>query len=257
MVKIEGNINGIVYTDEKEFFDVLSKLKKTDDLYVSYRYVSVPGALDDKTEQTDNRNFVDYTKYVRDNEYVRNITQKNDVNPDANLINKLKCASNKSEIKRNVYKKLEDFTNLISSNLLQINELKSDYKKLEEKINLINSQIKTLDNANNNYYLNKEYYTNIAKYLEDSLTPVVEKQEEKENCDCGDKCNCNDKNLKKLLDESFEKNCGDKCCDKCNCNDKNLKTLIDESFEKTPQEVLERIGIYNLSDLVDYFLKKY
>lgn len=243
MVKFYGNINGKVYTDEKEFFDVLSKLKKTDDLCVSYRYVSVPGALDDNIEQTDNRNtksvwqtdnrnFVDYTKYVRDNEYVRNITQKNDVNPDGELINKLKCASNKSEIKRNVYKKLEDFTNLISSNLLQINELKSDYKKFEEKINLINSQIKTLDNANNNYYLNKEYYTNILKYLEDKPN-LDESQDKKESCDCGDKC-----------------------CDKCNCNDKNLKNLLDESFVKTPQEVLERIGIYNLSDLVDYFLKK-
>ena len=244
MTKFEGKINGINYTDEKEFFDVLSKLKKTDDLCVSYRYVSVPGALDDKIEQTDNRfqksvwktdnrNFIDYTKYVRDNEYVRNITQKNDVNPDDELINKLKYASNKSEIKRNVYKKLEDFTNLISNNLLKINELKSDYKKFEEKINLINSQIKTLDNANNNYYLNKEYYTNIAKYLEDELTPVIEKQDEKDNCDCGDKC-----------------------CDKCNCNDKSLKTLFfDESFEKTPREVLENLKIYNFSDLVDYFLK--
>ena len=244
MVKFEGKINGINYTDEKEFFDNLSKLKKTDDLCVSYRYVSVPGALDDKIEQTDNRfqksvwktdnrNFIDYTKYVRDNEYVRNITQKNDVNPDDELINKLKYASNKSEIKRNVYKKLEDFTNLISNNLLKINELKSDYKKFEEKINLINSQIKTLDNANNNYYLNKEYYTNIAKYLEDELTPVIEKQDEKDNCDCGDKC-----------------------CDKCNCNDKSLKTLFfDESFEKTPREVLENLKIYNFSDLVDYFLK--
>ena len=239
MTKFEGKINGINYTDEKEFFDDLSKLKKTDNLCVSYRYVSVPGALDDMMEQTDNRfqksvwqtdnrNFVDYTKYVRDNEYVRNITQKNDVNPDDELINKLKCASNKSEIKRNVYKKLEDFTNLISSNLLQINELKSDYKKFEEKINLINSQIKTLDNANNNYYLNKEYYTNILKYLENSLTPVVEKQEEKENCDCGDKCNCN----------------------------KDLKSSCDE-FVKTPIEVLENLKIYNLSDLVEYFLKKY
>ena len=234
MLKFEGNINGKVYTDEKEFYYDLSKLDKTDYRCISYRYVSVPGILDaDNEEQKDNRNFIDYTKYVRDNEYVRNITQKNDVNPDDELINKLKYASNKSEIKRNVCKKLEDFTNLISSNLLQINELKSDYKKFEEKINLINSQIKTLDNANNNYYLNKEYYTNILKYLENSLTPVAEKQEEKENCDCGDKC-----------------------CDKCNCNDKNLKTLFDESFEKTPQEVLERIGIYNLSDLVDYFLKK-
>ena len=50
MVKFEGKINGINYTDEKEFFDNLSKLKKTDDLCVSYRYVSVPGALDDDVE---------------------------------------------------------------------------------------------------------------------------------------------------------------------------------------------------------------
>lgn len=246
MTKFEGKINGINYTDEKEFFDDLSKLKKTDNLCVSYRYVSVPGALDDKVEQTDNsngfqksiwktdnRNFIDYTKYVRDNEYVRNIVYKNDVNPDDELINKLKNASNKSEIKRDVHKRLEYFNNLISGNLLKINELKSDYKKLEEKINLINSQIKTLDNANNNYYLNKEYYTNIAKCLEDELTPV-ETQEKKESCDCGDKC-----------------------CDNCNCNDKKLNISLDEEFVKTPREVLENLKIYNLSDLVDYFLKKY
>jgi hypothetical protein len=244
MLKFEGTINGKVYTDEKEFNEALAKLDKTDYRCISYRYVSTPGALDDKVEQTDNRfqksvwqtdnrNFVDYTKYVRDNEYVRNITQKNDVNPDDELINKLKCASNKSEIKRNVYEKLEDFNNLISNNLLEINDLKSEYKKLEEKINLINSQIQTLDNANNNYYLNKEYYTNIAKCLEDELTPV-ETQEKKESCDCGDKC-----------------------CDNCNCNDKKLKTSLDEDFVKTPREVLENLNIYNLSDLVDYFLKKY
>ena len=234
MVKFEGNINGKVYTDEKEFYYDLSKLDKADYRCISYRYVSVPGILDaDNEEQKDNRNFIDYTKYVRDNEYVRNITQKNDVNPDDELINKLKYASNKSEIKRDVYKRLEYFNNLISSNLLKINELKSDYKKFEEKINLINSQIKTLDNANNNYYLNKEYYTNITKYLEDELTPVIEKQEKKENCDCGDKC-----------------------CDKCNCNNKDLKSSCDYSFEKTPREVLENLNIYNLSDLVDYFLNK-
>ena len=81
--------------------------------------------------------------------------------------------------------------------------------------------------------MNKEYYTNITKYLEDELTPVIEKQEEKENCDCGDKC-----------------------CDKCNCNNKDLKSSCDYSFEKTPREVLENLNIYNLSDLVDYFLNK-
>lgn len=243
MVKFEGNINGKVYTDEKEFNEALSKLTEKDYNYISYKYIQIPSALnlDFDKELKDNKNCIDCNKidldcakYVSDNEYIRNITCKKDINPDDELINKLKCASNKSEIKRNVYKKLAYFKNLISGNLLQINELKSDYKKFEEKINLINSQIKTLDNENNNYCLNKEYYTNILKYLENSLTPVSEKQEEKENCDCGDKC-----------------------CDKCNCNNKDLKSSCDYSFEKTPREVLENLNIYNLSDLVDYFLKKY
>ena len=249
MTKFEGKINGINYTDEKEFFDVLSKLKKTDNLCVSYRYVSVPGALDDKVEQTDNsnkfqksiwqidnRNFVDYTKYVRDNEYVRNITQKNDVNPDDELINKLKCASNKSEIKRDVNKRLEYFNNLISSNLFKINELKSDYKKLEEKINLINSQIKTLDDANNNYYLNKEYYTNILKSLEYS-PEQFEKEEQKDN----NECKCVEDNLFNDIDDSL-KHSFEEVCDMVNI-DKN--------------DLAKKLNIYNLSDLVDYFLKKY
>ena len=47
MVNFEGNINGKVYTDEKEFFYDLSKLNKTDDMYVSYRYVSVPDTKDE------------------------------------------------------------------------------------------------------------------------------------------------------------------------------------------------------------------
>ena len=49
--------------------------------------------------------------------------------------------------------------------ILHINELKSDYKRVRR----YNSQIQTLDDANNNYYLNKEYY----KYLD---TPVFLKQ---------------------------------------------------------------------------------
>ena len=167
-----------------------------------------------------------------DNEYVRNITQKNDVNPDDKLINKLKFASNKSEIKSIVYKKLEDLTNLISSNLLQINELKSDYKKFEEKINLINSQIKTLDNANNNYYLNKEYYINIKNLLD---TPV---------------------DIPETKDDS---NCG---CDRgeCKCKDKSTTLTLKDIYDMSPEELaryLNKRKIFTLADLVEYFLKNY
>ena len=39
---------------------------------------------------------------------------------------------------------------------------------------LINSQIKTLDDANNNYYLNKEYYTNIKNlFVIDALIQMM------------------------------------------------------------------------------------
>ena len=164
---------------------------------------------------------------------MKNINNKKDVELDLELENRLKCATNKSDIKRNVCKKIVDFDSKIEDNLLHINELKSDYKKLDEKMKIINAQIQTLDDANNNYYLNKEYYTNIAKYIEDEQTPV-ETQEKKESCDCGDKC-----------------------CDNCNCNDKKLNISLDEDFAKTSREVLENLNIYNLSDLVDYFLKKY
>ena len=233
MLKFEGTINGKVYTDEKEFNEALSKLDKTDYRCISYRYVSVPGIFDtDDREQRDNRNFIEYNKNIDEGQYVRNITNEDDVVPEKHLIDKLKSASNKLDIKNNVCKKIDEFDNKISINLLHINDLRAEYKKLEEKINLINSQIKTLDDANNNYYLNKEYYKNIKKVL-DADTITSEDKEQKEHCDCGDKC-----------------------CDKCNCNDKSLKNLLDGSFVKTPQEVLERIGIYNLSDLVDYFLKK-
>ena len=233
MLKFEGTINGKVYTDEKEFNEALAKLDKTDYRCISYRYVSVPGIFDtDDKEQRDNRNFIEYNKNIDEGQYVRNITNENDVIPEEHLINKLKSASNKLDIKNNVCKKIDDFTNKISSNLLHINELKTDYKKLEEKINLINSQIKTLDDANNNYYLNKEYYTNIKNELE--LNSVqVNNIEQKNKCDCEGKRG-----------------------DNCKCNDKNLKTFLDEDFVKTPREVLENLNIYNLSDLVDYFLKK-
>ena len=147
------------------------------------------------------------------------------------MTNTLKCASNKSDIKRNVCKKIVDFGNRIEDNLLHINELKSDYKKLDEKMKLINSQIQTLDDANNNYYLNKEYYTNIKNLLD----RPVDIPETEENCNCG--------------------------CDsgECKCKDKNTTTLKD-IYDMSPEELaryLNKRKIFTLADLVEYFLKNY
>ena len=130
MRKFEGNINGKIYTDEKEFDKALSTLERTDDMFVSYRYVSVPGAMDENKlleNKNKNKTAIECNKnYVSENQYVRNINNKKDVELDVELTNTLKCASNKSDIKRNVCKKIADFGNKIEDNLLHINELKSD-----------------------------------------------------------------------------------------------------------------------------------
>ena len=229
MRKFEGNINGKIYTDEKEFDKALATLERTDDMYVSYKYVSVPGAMDginDNLNQKDNKTAIECNKnYVAESQYVKNITNKNDVELDDELVNKIKVATNKSDIKHNVCKKIVDFDNKISDNLLHINELKCDYKKLDEKMKLINSQIQTLDDANNNYYLNKEYYTNIKNLLD---TPV-DIHESKEECCCNSKS--------------------------CKCNDTiSLKGV----YNMSPYDLakyLNKRKIFTLSDLVEYFIK--
>lgn len=236
MRKFEGNINGKIYTDEKEFDKALSTLERTDDMFVSYRYVSVPGVKDEtKLLESKNQNKVAIEcnkNYVSENQYVRNINNKKDVELDVELTNTLKCASNKSDIKRNVCKKIADFGNKIEDNLLHINELKSDYKKLDEKMKLINSQIQTLDDANNNYYLNKEYYTNIKNLLD---TPV-DIPETKEECNCG--------------------------CDEtdCKCKEKTTTPTLKDIYDMSPYDLakyLNKRKIYTLADLVEYFLKNY
>ena len=234
MKKFEGNINGTIYTDEKEFDKALATLERTDDMYVSYKYVSVPDVKDcTKLLESKNRNAIDYDKnYVSENQYVKNINNKKDVELDIELENKLKCASNKSDIKHNVCKKIVEFDNRIEDNLIHINELKCDYKKLDEKMKLINSQIQTLDDANNNYYLNKEYYTNIKNLLD---TPV-DIPESKEKCDCG-------------------------CCEgECKCEEKNKTLSLKDVYEMSPYDLakyLNKRKIHTLSDLVEYFLKNY
>lgn len=238
MRKFEGNINGKIYTDEKEFDKALLLIDDSGDMYVSYRYVSVPDS-NNNTKSEDIKNEVECNKnYVSENQYVKNITNQKDIKISAELENAIKNASNKSDIKETVSKKITYFDNKISNNLLHINDLKSDYKKLEEKIKLIESQIKTLDDANNNYYLNKEYYTNI-----NDLLVEVEPFEIKEECGCG----CKD----------GECTCG---CDDCKCADDKIKSLsIEDVCNMTPYELTEyikKMKVCSLSDLVDCFLKK-
>jgi hypothetical protein len=225
MRKFKGNINGTVYTNEKEFNKALIEWDGVKDITVSYKYISVPD-VNDESKQIDNNICNDCNNLVAERDYIKNISNKKDVELDSNLINKLNNASNKSEINLNVCNKINDFDNKISDNLLRINDLKSDYKKLDEKIKLINSQIKTLDDANNNYYLNKEYYTNIKNLMNSHDT-------QKESCE---KCSC----------------------DECNCNDKKLIPSLKDIYSMTPQELakyLKKNNIYNLADLVEFFIK--
>lgn len=236
MKKFEGNINGKIYTDESEFDKALLLIDDRGDMYVSYRYVSVPDS-NNNTKSEDNKNEVECNKnYVSEKQYVKNITNQKDIKISAELESAIKNASNKSDIKETVSKKITYFDNKISNNLLHINDLKSDYKKLEEKIKLIESQIKTLDDANNNYYLNKEYYTNI-----NDLLVEVEHFEIKEECGCKDgECTCG--------------------CDDCKCADDKIKSLsIEDICNMTPYELTEyikKMKVCSLSDLVDCFLKK-
>ena len=231
MRKFEGSINGKIYTDENEFNNAIAEMDDTCDICVSYKFVSVPDTNDDSNSYENmNNKESDEKNYISENQYIKNITNKNEVGLDLDLINKIKCASNKSDIKRNVCKRIVDFDNMIGDNLLHINELKSEYKKLDEKIKLINNQIKTLDDANNNYYLNKEYYTNIK----DLLDKPVDIPESKDECKCDDKCKCDEKND---MDELL-----------------SLKDI----YNMTPYELAKYINkrkIYTLADLVEYFIK--
>ena len=150
MRKFEGNINGKIYTDKKEFEKALLSMDDTGDVCVSYKYVSVSDTNDNSKLTYDT---TPIRNYISEDQYVKNITDKKDVALDAELINKLKNANNKSHIKDVVGEKITYFDNKISNNLLHISDLKSDRDKLEEKMIMINNQIKTLDDANNNYYL--------------------------------------------------------------------------------------------------------
>lgn len=239
MRKFEGNINGKIYTDKKEFEKALLLIDDTGDVCVSYRYVSVSDTNDNsklKCDSNDNKN------YISEDQYVKNITDKKDVELDNGLIIKLKNASNKSDIEDVVSKKITYFDNKISNNLLHINDLKSDRDKLEEKMSMINNQIKTLDNANNNYYLNKEYYTKIN----DLLIETTDASDSKDENECG--CECNDNDC----------NCG---CDinECKCvSDKGEAITINDMYKMSPYELVKYFRnkkVYTLGDLVEYFIK--
>ena len=237
MRKFEGNINGKIYTDEKEFDKALLQMEDTGDVYVSYKYVSIPDVNDETKLKSVDSNNESVKNYVSENEYVKNITNKKDVVLDADLISKLKNSSNQSDIKETACKKITDFDNKISDNLLHINELKSDYKKLDEKMKLINNQIKTLDDANNNYYLNKEYYTNIK-----DLFVEVDAFDSNDECECG----CEDSEC---------------TCDECKCDsEKDDPITVTDICKMTADELARHLNknkIHTLGDLVEYFLKHY
>ena len=227
----EGNINGKIYTDEKEFDNVLFSIGDTSNLFVSYRYISAPDTNDNSKLKSDSN---DDKNYVSEDQYVKNITDKEDVGLDAELVFKLKEASNKSDIKDVVNKKIEEFDSRISSNLLSINNFKSDIEEFEKKIKSIGEYIQTLENANNNYYLNKKYYTNIKELIEGPY-----RSEAKEECCCG---------------------CGDGKCS-CECGDSEEKktdiTAIKEHFNSALNNPNKKDVLSDLTELVEYFLKKY
>lgn len=235
MKKFEGNINGKIYTDRKDFNKAIEALEETDNIYVSYRYVSVPDETQEpKLLENTNKVAIECNKnYVSESQYVKTIINKEDVEIGEEMANKLKCAVNKSDIKRNVCKKVVAFNNRIDENLIHINELKSDYNTLENKMKSIGDQIKTLEDANNNYYLNKEYYINIKRLLD---TPV---------------------NIPETKDE-HECECGGKCGDDCKCNEKKKSISLKDVYDMSPSDLAKypnKRKITTLADLVEYFLK--
>lgn len=239
MKKFEGNINGKIYTDKKEFEKALLSMDDTGDVCVSYKYVSVSDTNDNSKLTYDT---TPIRNYISEDQYVKNITDKKDVDLDAELINKLKTSNNKSHIKDVVNKKITYFDKKISNNLLHINDLKSDRDKLEEKMIMINNQIKTLDDANNNYYLNKEYYTKIN----DLLIETTDASDSKNEHECG--CGCNDN----------ECTCG--CVrNECECgDDKDEAITVNDICKMSPYELMKYFRnkkVYTLGDLVEYFIK--
>lgn len=227
MRKFEGNINGKIYTNEKEFNNALLSMDDSvEDICVSYRYVSIPDSNDTSKLNEDVKNEIECDKsYVSENQYVKNITDEKDVEIGVELENSIKNASNKSDIREVVNKKITYFDNKISNNILHIDDLKSDYKNLEEKMELVNNQIITLENANNTYCLNKKYYTNISNLLD------VEKDMAK---------GCSYSNPK---------------CD----NEEDVLT-IEEIYNMSPYELtkyLKKKKINTLADLVEYFINNY
>lgn len=244
MKKFEGNINGKIYTNKEEFDKAILSLDRTDDINASYRYISISDnkrCIKDDSKCENNDKFID-RNYVSENQYLKIINNENDAILDDELINKLKYASNKSEIKQDVYDKIVEADYHIENNLLHIKKLKSDYRKLEDKIKNLNNEIefivgetKKLDDANNNYYLYKDYYTNIKNLLDSTTSENIMETNDECDCKCNvDECKCENKDKENTLNE-------------------DLYSITSEDFEK----FFNRCDIYSLPDLVNFFLKKY
>lgn len=242
MKKFEGNINGKIYTDKDEFDKAILSMNRTDDMYVSYSYISVPDNDYLKEDSENNKESIGCeNNYVSESEYNKIINDKNDVYPDIELLNKLKCATNKSEIEQNVCDKIVDFDNKIEYNLLQINGLETKRKKFEDKIRkfedkikLVDGEIEQLDVENNNYNNYKTYYTNIKNLMNEPI----------ETTETNEECVCESNN-------------------DCKCEKDIKSTSVYNIWGMSPNshddllKYLKKRNIYNFDDLVEYFLKKY
>ena len=91
MRKFEGNINGKKYTDEKEFNKALLDWDGKEDMSVSYQYISVPDENEkDETKLLDtNVCNNECNNYVSESDYIKNISNKSDIELDSNLINNI------------------------------------------------------------------------------------------------------------------------------------------------------------------------
>jgi hypothetical protein len=229
--KFEGSINGKIYTDDEEFDKVLSEWDNSKDITVSYKYITVPDDVNDTIGLTQSNCDNVCNNFISEKEYIKTISNKNEVVLDNNLIDKLKNASNKLEIFNNICKKIEYFDNRINDNLLHINELNVDCETLERSISNIKEQIKVFNDANNNYYLQKEYYKNIENLLN---TPIEDNETKKESvCSC--KCNKDNEVYEKYFNDIL----------KCLSNSDDITKYLNKDNN------------CSLSNLLDIFLKKY
>ena len=123
MRKFEGNINGKIYTNEKEFDKALLQMDDNGDVCVSYRYVSIPDVNDEPKLKSVDSNNESVKNYVSENEYVKNIADKTD-----NL------TSNKEKVIENV----QNLSAISEENYASNEEVSANVGEIIEEVNLVN-----------------------------------------------------------------------------------------------------------------------